>query len=535
VSDLQRKSNGRSLDSLIGDGQTEFLRQVFAQAPGFIAILRGPHHVFEFANAAYYELIGHREVLGKPVREALPEMKGQGHFAKLDEAYATGKPFIATGGRVLVERIPGKGLEERFVNFVYQPFCDDTHAVVGVCAHGYDVTDLKHTERALGDARRCKDEFIAVLAHELRNPLAPIRQAAKIASMSSATDAQVRWSGEVINRQTEHMALLLDDLLDVSRITRGKLPLRPAPVTLAAVVDRALETARPLIDARHHTLRVHLPPELAPIEADALRLAQIISNLLSNAAKYTDPGGHIELSSRLEGEEILISVSDTGMGIPEEKLASIFEMFSQLGAPIERTEGGLGIGLALVKGLVLLHGGTITAMSAGIGRGSSFAVRLPAAVGGAARRETTATEHAEPSGEPLKVLVVDDNHDAAQSLAVLLSFDGHTLRCACDGAEGLKIAENFRPDVILLDIGLPKLNGYEVAQRLRATSWGNAIILVAITGWGQPEDKRRAMAAGFDRHLTKPVDIEDVRAVLASIQSAVWPQSAPRTLAQRVC
>jgi CheY-like chemotaxis protein len=223
------------------------------------------------------------------------------------------------------------------------------------------------------------------------------------------------------------------------------------------------------------------------------------------------------------------------MGIPEEKLASIFEMFSQLGAPIERTEGGLGIGLALVKGLVLLHGGTITAMSAGIGRGSSFAVRLPAAVGGAARRETTATEHAEPSGEPLKVLVVDDNHDAAQSLAVLLSFDGHTLRCACDGAEGLKIAENFRPDVILLDIGLPKLNGYEVAQRLRATSWGNAIILVAITGWGQPEDKRRAMAAGFDRHLTKPVDIEDVRAVLASIQSAVWPQSAPRTLAQRVC
>jgi signal transduction histidine kinase/ActR/RegA family two-component response regulator len=490
-----------------------------------MAVLRGPDHVFEVVNAAYYELVGHREVIGKPVREALPEMRGQGHFRMLDQAYSTGQPCSAKATRMLVERVPGKGLEERFVSFVYQPFGDAMNEVVGICAQGYDVTELKQAERALCDAQQRKDEFIAVLAHELRNPLAPIQQAAKIASMSGATDAQLRWSGAIIHRQAGHMALLLDDLLDLSRVTRGKLHLRLAQVDLAAVIDSAIETARPLIDARHHALSVQLPTQMPTVHADALRLAQLIGNLLTNAAKYTEPGGRIELALCHAENEVAISVSDTGIGIAQEKLATIFEMFSQLRSPIERSESGFGIGLALVEALVRLHGGTVTAHSGGIGKGSTFTVRIPRSNACEAQPGIAPSRAAAAAGTALKILIVDDNRDAAESLALLLSFDGHELRSAADGSEGILLAEQFRPDVVLLDIGLPKLNGYEVAQRLRASNWGKTLTLVAITGWGLAEDKRRAMAAGFDRHLTKPVDVDELRSIVASLRSANSVQS----------
>jgi signal transduction histidine kinase/FixJ family two-component response regulator len=490
-----------------------------------MVVLRGPDHVFEVVNAAYYELVGQREVIGKPAREALPEMRGQGYFAMLDQAYSTGRSQRAAAASWLLERVPGKGLEERFVSFVFQPFGDATNAVAGICALGFDITELKQAQRALRAAQQHKDDFVAVLAHELRNPLAPIQQAARIASMSGATAAQLHWSGEVIDRQVGHMALLLDDLLDLSRVTRGKLHLRTAPVDLAAVVASAIETARPLIDARHHALIVHLQKDMPALHADALRLAQVIANLLTNAAKYTEPGGRIELAASREKDEVAISVSDTGIGIPQESIASVFEMFSQLRAPLERSETGLGIGLALVKALVELHGGTVAAHSSGIGEGSTFIVRLPMSGAGADQPDSARARGEADRGGALKILIVDDNRDAAESLAMLLSFDGHELRCAADGAEGILLAEQFRPAVILLDIGLPQLNGYEVAQKLRASSWAKTLPLIAITGWGLAEDKRRALAAGFDRHLTKPVDIDELRRVLGSLQDASLAQS----------
>jgi PAS domain S-box-containing protein len=379
-----------------------------------------------------------------------------------------------------------------------------------------DITERRAAEEALRDADRRKDEFIATLAHELRNPLAPIRNAAQVAKSPGATDAQRRWAHEVIERQARHMALLLEDLLDVSRITRGTLQLRLEPVELAAVVDTAIETARPLIDSRQHELTVVLPEAPLWLEADALRLAQVLSNLLTNAAKYSEPQGEIRLSAEQRGEELTIRVSDRGLGIEPQLLPRIFEMFSQGKPAIDRAEGGLGIGLALVKGLLGLHGGTIEASSAGIGQGSTFTVRLPisrhaqragsldAAEG--VKREQTRTR---------RVLVVDDNRDSAESLALLLSLQGHEIRCAHSGAEALEVASEFRPQMVLLDIGMPHMNGYEVAARIRAQTGGREIMLVAVTGWGQTEDKRRASEAGFDQHLVKPIGPQDLAKLFA--------------------
>jgi signal transduction histidine kinase len=387
----------------------------------------------------------------------------------------------------------------------------------GIVVWSADITERKRVEAELRQSDRRKDEFLAVLAHELRTPLAPIRNAAGIASAVHATEAQLRWSQGVIERQVRHMARLLDDLLDVSRITRGKLELRKERIDLRAVVDAAIETARPTIDARRHALKVELPVELPPMDADSLRLAQVISNLLTNAAKYTDAGGHIRLTLQAEDRAVLIRVADDGIGIAAEALPSIFQMFSQLRPALERSEGGLGIGLALVKGLVELHGGSVAARSAGNGRGSEFLVRLPS---------TRPAQSSAPDPQPVllrasagsrRVLVADDNRDAAESLAMLLSLDGHEVRAAFDGLQALEVAAEFRPHIALLDVGMPKLNGYEVARRLRRQSDVAAISLVAVTGWGQMQDKRRAHNAGFDRHLTKPVDPDVVLSLVREL------------------
>ena|SRR5579863_7926541 len=364
---------------------------------------------------------------------------------------------------------------------------------------------LRMTEAALRDADHRKDLFLATLAHELRNPLAPIRTAAQILGSPRLAPDQLQWAQLVIQRQVARMALLLDDLLDIARITQGKLELKAERVKLTDVVDSAVEEVRPLLENKNHQLTVTLPSEELTLNADPLRLSQIISNLLTNAAKYTDPAGHIDLSGGVQNGTLCLSVKDDGIGIAPQALTRIFEMFSQIDGAAARSEGGLGIGLALVKGLLDLHCGTIEARSDGLGRGSEFIVRLPLTA--VTPSEASATDvDAPPVARGRRVMVADDNKDAADALAMLLELGGHEVRVAHRGRAALELAQTFRPDVAIIDIGMPDLSGYEVAKELRRESWGTGICLIALTGWGQDDDRQRAKDAGFDRHMTKPVE-----------------------------
>jgi signal transduction histidine kinase len=361
-------------------------------------------------------------------------------------------------------------------------------------------------QRDWRDADRRKDEFLATLAHELRNPLAPIRQAALISKAPTATDAQKRWSHDVIDRQVQHMSLLLDDLLDISRVTRGTLALRMQSTELATVIESAVETARPTIDTKRHVLSVDIPAAPVHFTADPLRVAQVLSNLLTNAAKYTDPEGEIRITACCVGEDVVICVVDSGIGISAATLPRVFNMFSQVHSNTDRSEGGLGIGLSLAKGLIELHGGTIEASSAGLGCGSEFTVRLPrrAAAGKSLNPAAPATAARPPRQR--RILIADDNRDSAETLAALLRMEGHEVTSVHDGPVALSVFSELKPDVALLDIGMPGLTGYEVARKMRQSGPKAPLTLIAITGWGQDIDKERAFAAGFDHHLTKPVD-----------------------------
>jgi signal transduction histidine kinase/ActR/RegA family two-component response regulator len=376
---------------------------------------------------------------------------------------------------------------------------------------------LQASEAALREADRRKDEFLATLAHELRNPLAPIRHAVKLLEGKEADEQQRQWSRTVIGRQVQRMALLLDDLLDVSRITRGRLNLKMDVVDLRSVVDAALEVARPLIDSKTQRLVVTLPPEDLLLSGDPLRLSQSLSNLLTNAAKYTDEGGLISLTGTLTANELLLSVKDSGIGVDPKAIPTLFEMFSQVETAIDRAEGGLGIGLALVKGFVGLHGGRVEASSLGPGLGSEFTIHLPRSI---VMLKTEYQPAPAPADKPAvdasgcKVLIADDNRDAADSMALILGLSGYEVYVAHSGREALDLAEQQRPEVVFLDIGMPDLNGYEVAGAIRGQAWGKRMYLLAVTGWGQSEDKERALAAGFDQHLTKPVDLDQVETLL---------------------
>jgi PAS domain S-box-containing protein len=403
----------------------------------------------------------------------------------------------------------------RWVQSIGAPRFSDDGEFLGAVGSSPDITELIEASDALREADRRKDEFVATLAHELRNPLAPIRQASRIARAADASEAQRAWSHEVIERQVRHMGVLLDDLLDVSRITRGKLELRRERVALQTVVDLARETTQPLLDERRQVISPLLPSHPVWLDADPLRLAQVLANLITNASKYSEPGSTIELGAMLEPGGIAIHVQDSGIGIEPSLLPRVFEMFSQMKDSLDRAEGGLGIGLALVKGLVELHGGRIEAYSAGPGTGARFTAHLPVDPDGTQPAPDDRLRHETPRDVRARVLVADDNRDAASSLATLLSLDGHDVRVANDGEQALVEAEAFRPDVALLDIGMPGKNGYEVAREIRAKPWGRAMLLVAVTGWGQSEDKRRAKDAGFDHHFTKPLDLDALSAFLA--------------------
>lgn len=376
------------------------------------------------------------------------------------------------------------------------------------------IGELKRAEEALREADQRKDEFLAVLAHELRNPLAPIRYAVAMARREGRSEAERLQAQGIIERQVEHMRRLLDDLLDVSRITRGTLILRRSPVDLDSIVAAAQESARPLMEARGHTLAVRLPEDPIRLLVDPVRIAQVLANLLINAAKYTDSGGHIELEARREGGELLLTVRDDGIGISAQMMSRVFTLFAQASPALERSEGGLGIGLALVRGLVELHGGDVTAHSGGAGQGSAFVVRLP--LGSPAEDEGGAEGPAPACAQmkPLRLLVADDNCDSAATCAALLRASGHEVTVAHTGREAFDMACELQPDALLLDIGMPELNGYQLAERIRGTAWGRRAVLIAISGWGQEADKRRALAAGFDRHVTKPIDPDGLEALL---------------------
>jgi PAS domain S-box-containing protein len=383
-----------------------------------------------------------------------------------------------------------------------------------------DITERKRAEEELKAADRKKDEFIALLAHELRNPLAPIRNGLQVLRLAMGEgNAAVASARDMMDRQLGHMVRLIDDLLDVSRINRNKMELRRSRVSLADVVGSAVETAGPAIDAEGHELNVSLPQKPVHLDADLTRLAQVFSNLLTNSAKYTQKGGRIWLTAERRGAEVTVTVRDTGIGIPAESLGDIFDMFSQVDRSVERSTGGLGIGLALVKGLVEMHGGTVTAASEGEGKGSTFTVTLPVM----ADRPETPSGPASDNGRAApgrRILVVDDNRDGADSLAMMLTLLGNEVRTANDGLEAVEQAEAFRPEVILMDVGMPRLDGYEATRRIRGLGWAGAVTIIALTGWGQDGDRRRSREAGCDGHLVKPVNLPDLQKLVGELRGA---------------
>jgi signal transduction histidine kinase len=381
---------------------------------------------------------------------------------------------------------------------------------------------LARLNQEIQEAHRRKDEFLAMLAHELRNPLAPLRNALHILRLDPLGGPAAGQALEIAERQVGHLARLIEDLLDVSRITRGKIELRKEPVEFGHVIARAVESTGPLFAAGGHTLEVVGPPEPLWLQADPTRLEQVLANLLNNAAKYTEPGGRITLTAGREGQEVVLRVRDTGIGIPADMLERVFDLFTQAHRSLASSyQWGLGIGLALVRRLVELHGGSVQAFSEGPGTGSEFVVRLPLQAEPVAVPPESAAGGGRPAARPRRVLVVDDNQDAAQSLACLLELEGHEVRTAHDGTAALETARAFPPDVVLLDIGLPGLDGYQVARRLRELLGLEQALLVAVTGYGQEEDRRRAEEAGFDHHLAKPVDLEALHELLAGAELAV--------------
>jgi PAS domain S-box-containing protein len=626
--------------SRILNNEREHLRSLFNQAPGFVAVLMGPKHVFELVNEAYYQLVGHRELVGKAVWDALPEVAGQGFESFLDQVYETGKTWTTRAMPLAVQYEPGGPMMQRYIDLMYQPYKDQYGTTIGIFAQGYDVTesieaqlakreseerlrdgmdaakmvvwdwDLRSgtlaysenvtavlgfapdrmasvgehihaddrqriadahraaiagngayqeiirfirpdngrqvwldsrgkvqfdaagqavrlrgvtvdvTERyqaefELRESNRKKDEFLAMLAHELRNPLAPISTAAEMLRLTNAVDPRTKKASEVISRQVRHMTALVDDLLDVSRVTRGLVELDKELVDIKVAVANAVEQARPLIEARRHALTVRTDATQATVLGDRTRLVQVIANLLNNAAKYTPQGGEITLAVHAADGWVDIAVIDNGIGIDARLLPQIFELFTQAERTPDRAQGGLGIGLALVKNMVALHGGQVTADSLGAGTGSTFTIRLPAVAQGT--KDQMAAASASPGPSPLHIMLVDDNVDAAESLAVLLEAQGHRVRVEAHPVQALASAHRDPPEVFILDIGLPEMDGYELARRLRADPATGSALFIALTGYGQAHDRILSKSSGFEHHFVKPMDTERLGQILAAV------------------
>ena len=620
------------------------LSQIVAIMPSFSAVLRGPSHVVELANQAFYDLVQHGpEILGQTYADAFPELATQPFLGLLDTVFRTGEKFEASGMRAIVRRGAGDGVAEIFVDFVYLPMCEAAGRVSGIFVHGVDRTaevkatqalargtrelrsvtentpdglarfdrQLRHvfvnsvieksmnqsvaailgkTHRQLGVSKKLrdqwekairyvfdhakdsllefsvgtvqgglrhfscrlvpefneagqvesalgvthditnrrafeqrlleqdlrKDEFLATLAHELRNPLAPIRTGLQLLKFAPRSEEVVARTLPVMERQLGQLVRLVDDLLDVSRISSGKIVLKRERISFQDIAAAALEASRPAIDAAGHTLSIDWPTEAVWLDADPTRLSQIFSNLLTNSAKYMPCGGQIKFAARLHLDNLVVSVEDTGMGIPADMLGLVFDMFTQINRTLDRAQGGLGIGLSLVKTLVEMHGGSVQAASDGIDQGSIFTVTLPIDKAPAIVPNPAQPLSAAAGFARHRILVVDDNVDAAETMVMLLDLSGHDACVAFSGQEALNVAARFLPDVVFLDIGLPGMNGYEVARQLQASPATASAKLIALTGWGTEEDIRKSKMAGFHAHLTKPVDPNAIDAILAT-------------------
>jgi PAS domain S-box-containing protein len=465
-------------------------------------------------NAGAERLFGYsaEEVIGKPILILIPPER-HGEERELLQRLRRGERIehFETVRRTK----DGRRLD---ISLTVSPVRDASGRIVAASKVARDISQRKLAEAALRDADRRKDEFLAVLAHELRNPLAPIRNSLHILRLTGHLDPAAERVTDMMERQVNHMVRLVDDLLEVSRITRGKIELRKEVVEIASIVRSAVETSRPLIEAAGHRLEVTLPPEVLTVEGDPVRLTQIFANLLNNAAKYTDTGGQIWLTVVRDADGVAISVRDTGVGIPTDTLPRVFELFMQGDRHAGRAQGGLGIGLTLAKSLVEMHRGTIRAFSEGLGHGSEFVVRLPLSTFQLPTDAPLAGQESIAPLAPRRVLVVDDNRDAAESMGTLLKLLGVDAYVVHNGPDALEALSFYQPTVVLLDIGMPGMDGTEVARRIRQRPDGRGITLIALTGWGQEEDRRRTMAAGFDFHLIKPADVNALRALLTSIE-----------------
>lgn len=472
-------------------------------------------HRFIYANEGLLAMWGRSwdEAIGRNCLElGYPDWHAEMHGREIEQVKATRAPIRG--------QVPFNGtFGRRIYDYIFVPVLGPDGQVEAVAGTTRDITELKQAQDRLLEQDHRKDEFIATLAHELRNPLAPIRTGLRLLGMDPSPELAER-TRETMRRQVAHMVRLIDDLLDVARITTGKMQLHLEAIDLRDAVQAGLDVAQPLIEAGPHGLEVALPAEPMPIEADPIRLAQVVSNLLHNAAKYTPAHGRIELSLARGPDEAVIQVRDNGVGLAPENLPALFELFTQAGKTLDRAQGGLGIGLAIVKRVVEMHGGTVSAESPGLGLGATFTIRLPLAPHRPHHAGMPGPGEVEPATPPGRavmsrdVLIVDDNVDAAETLALLLGLEGHATRVAHSGEEALQRVAERRPEWVFLDIGMPGMDGYAVARRLREQWPAAGLVLVALTGWGNLEDRRRAEAAGFDLHLTKPVDAARLQALL---------------------
>lgn len=507
VTDRKRAEEALERVTVESEQRRRLYEAVLSTTPD-LAYVWGLDHRFTYANEGLLRMWGKTwdEAVGRNCLELGYEpWHAAMHDREIDQVAATKVPvrgevpFTGTFGR-------------RIYDYLLVPVLGAAGEVEAVAGITRDVTDRQRMEQELRDQDRKKDDFIALLAHELRNPLAPIRNGLQVLRMGGGNPEAAARARDMMDRQLTHMVRLIDDLLDVSRINRNKMELRRARVALSDVVASAVETARPVLDAADHELTVSLPVAPVVLDADLTRLAQVFSNLLTNSAKYTPKGGRVWLSAERDDGIVRVVVRDTGIGIPEASLPAVFDMFSQVDRSVEKSTGGLGIGLALVKGLVEMHGGTVAAASEGEGRGTTFTVTLPEA-------EQVETPAAPPASQHVcprqRVLVVDDNRDGAESMADMLRLLGHEVVTAYDGLDAVERADAFRPDVILMDVGMPRLNGLDATRRIRECPWGRGVAIVALTGWGQGSDREESRGAGCDGHLVKPVDLADLQRVIA--------------------
>jgi PAS domain S-box-containing protein len=517
---VQDVTEQKGADVALRESEEKFRRIVETANEGIW--LLDENALVTFVNPRMSDLIGYtpEEMIGRPKWDFLLGRDRE----RVKQLFARRRAGISEQLDVCFQHRDGRPV---WMLMAARPVLDETGVFRGTLDMFTDVTERKRLEAELearvaelASADRRKDEFIATLSHELRNPLAPIRNAVALLQQVESSDPAVDGIRSLLDRQVRQLTRLIDDLLDAARVSRNQLELRRQRVDLAEVVRSALESSLPVIEEAGHALEMELPDGPVPLYADPTRLAQVLTNLLNNAAKYTPRGGRIALAATTGDGEVTLSVRDSGIGIAPEDLPRVFELFAQVSTPLDQPDRGLGIGLALVRALVELHGGKVEVESEGLGRGSEFRVRLPLA--GPPARAAASSAQSAPSGRKrgaLRVLVVDDNRDAAESLALLLRLRGHEVRQAHDGFEALAAATAFHPDAVLLDIGLPGLNGYDVARRMRQEQWSRRALLIAVTGWGQEGDKQRSREAGIDHHFTKPVDVGRLAELFESVDA----------------